>query len=88
MLMQALLQFEHHRTSGTSVPMSESPHDVFIIRKAFLHDFEGGKSEHAKRIFASRRKGVSPAMEYAGFIVRPPLSSIGYRLTQFRLIRL
>lgn len=39
-----------------------------IGRVAFLHDFEGGKSEDAARILNARRKGASAIAEYAGFL--------------------
>ena len=46
-----------------------------IGRAAFLHDFEGGKSSDAKQILNARRRGVSPAAKYAGFLVSTRISS-------------
>ncbi|KAI0759413.1 cytochrome P450 [Trametes elegans] len=38
-----------------------------IGRVAFLHDFEGGKSQQAQQILNSRRRAVSQAAQYASF---------------------
>ncbi|KIK52522.1 hypothetical protein GYMLUDRAFT_88653 [Collybiopsis luxurians FD-317 M1] len=39
-----------------------------IGRVGFLHDFEGGKSQDAKKILGARRRGASVVAEYAGFL--------------------
>ncbi|KAF9265664.1 cytochrome P450 [Marasmius fiardii PR-910] len=39
-----------------------------VGRVAFLHDFKAGNSEEAQNILNARKKGVSPATQYIGFL--------------------
>ncbi|KAF5388378.1 hypothetical protein D9615_000793 [Tricholomella constricta] len=39
-----------------------------VGRVIFNHDFEGGESVDAQKILDGRRKGVSPIVQYAGFL--------------------
>ncbi|KAJ8086072.1 hypothetical protein PM082_004891 [Marasmius tenuissimus] len=39
-----------------------------VGRVAFLHDFKAGNSEEAQGILNARKKGVSPAAKYIGFL--------------------
>ncbi|KAL0064769.1 hypothetical protein AAF712_008316 [Marasmius tenuissimus] len=43
-------------------------HLNIVGRVAFLHDFKAGNSEEAQGILNARKKGVSPAAKYIGFL--------------------
>ncbi|EJF60561.1 cytochrome P450 [Dichomitus squalens LYAD-421 SS1] len=71
--LEVVDQFVSHVQSGAEKPVNildwTSKATLNVIgRVAFLHDFQAGNSPEAKQILGGRRRSVSRAAKYAGFL--------------------